>query len=77
MGFKEMNTTEVLKQWNRVSATIRKPTLDDACDLIESLYLEIDKQRKEVEYQKRRQDLKEQEYKTMIVEITNVVQRYK
>ena len=71
-----MNTKEVLKLWSRISATTRKPTLNDACDLIESLCLEIDKQRKEVEYQKRRQDLKEQEYKTMIVEITNVVSKY-
>ena len=71
-----MEVSEVLKEWSKNAAAMRKPMLTEACDVIESLCLEVLKLGKEVDYQKRRQDLKEQEYKTMIVEVQNVVSKY-
>jgi hypothetical protein len=71
-----MDTKKLLTEWSTSAAMIRKPKLGEACDVISSLCMEVFKLEGEVKYQKNRQDLKEQEYKTMIIEIQNVVQKY-
>ena len=72
----EIEISSISKDWDRTRAILRKPSLLEACEVIQTLCLEVEKVRKEVEYQKKRQDLKEQTYKTMMVEVQNVIQKY-
>jgi hypothetical protein len=67
---------QTLKDWNPLAARIRKPTIEDGCKIIEDLCLEIRRLEAEVAHQKKRQDCKEQEYKTMLVEMHNVLHKY-
>ena len=67
---------QLMKDWELTAAMIRKPRFSDTCDLIQNLCMEIKELRKEVEYQKKRQDVEEQKYKTMLLEVQNVVTRY-
>jgi hypothetical protein len=71
-----MDTKKILGEWSRHAAMIRRPQLVEACDVIESLCMELVKLKEEVLYQKKRQDLKEQQYKTMILEVQNIVGKY-
>lgn len=71
-----MDTKEIAAEWHFDNAAIKRPKLRDACDMIVKLCVELNKQRAETAFQKRRQDLKEQHYKTMMVELQNVVNKY-
>ena len=71
-----MDTKQILTEWHSSAAHIRKPKLGEACDVIGDLCLEVVRLRDEVEYQKKRQDAKEQLYSTMLVELHNVVAKY-
>ena len=71
-----MDTKKVLNEWSTSAAMVRKPKLGEACEVISTLCMEVCRLEEEVKYQKNRQDLKEQEYKTMLIEIQNVVQKY-
>lgn len=71
-----IDTKQIFVEWDYGRAQIRKPKLQEACDLIKDLCSEVDRLKKEVEQQKKRQDVKEKTYETMIVEIQNVVMKY-
>jgi hypothetical protein len=71
-----VDTGAILKEWHSSTAVIRKPKLGEACEVIDALCMEVIRLRDELDYQSKRQDLKEQQYKTMIIEIQNVVQSY-
>jgi hypothetical protein len=71
-----MDTKELMRTWDNSAARLRKPKLEEACDVILDLCIELNKINKEVEYQKNRQDIKEQFYKTMMIELHNVVSKY-
>ena len=71
-----MDIKKLLNDWSISSAMIRKPKLDEACKIIESLCMSINKLEDDLAYQKNRQNVKEQTYKTMIFEIQNVVSKY-
>ena len=70
------DTGALMRDWSTQSAMIRKPKLDEACTVISDLCMEVVALKREVAYQKKRQDLKEQQYKTMILEVQNVVSSY-
>lgn len=67
---------DVIKNWNETAMRINRPRLADAADIIVKLVIEIEELRKELLYQSKRQDLKEQQLKTMFVELHNVVQKH-
>ena len=71
-----IDMNKIFIEWDYGRAQIRKPKLQEACDLINELCHEVDRLKKEVEQQKKRQDIKEQTYETMMVEIQNVVTKY-
>lgn len=71
-----MDTKEIMQAWGTSVALMRKPKLTEACDVIADLCLEVGRLKKESDYQKQRQDTKEAHYKTMIVELHNVVSKY-
>lgn len=71
-----MDTKKILIEWSASTAMIRKPKLNEACDVISNLCMEVSRLKDAVEYQKKRQDIKEQQYKTMLIEVQNVVQKY-
>ena len=71
-----MDTKKILTEWSTSAAMIRKPKLNEACDVISNLCMEVSRLEDAVEYQKKRQDIKEQQYKTMLIEVQNVVQKY-
>lgn len=71
-----MDTKQICYDWDYGRASLRKPKLQEACDLITSLCHEIRRLEKEVAYQCKRQDLKEQHYDTMMVEVQNVIRKY-
>lgn len=71
-----IDTKQIFIEWDYGRAQIRKPKLQEACDLINELCHEVCRLKKEVEQQKKRQDIKEQTYDTMMVEIQNVVMKY-
>ena len=71
-----MDTKKILSEWSQQSAYTIKPKLADACDVIESLCVEVVRLKKEVEYQKGAQSRRESTYKNMVLEVQNVVGRY-
>ena len=71
-----MDTKKILKEWSPLAASLAKPSLNDACSVIETLGLEITRLEKEVKYQSKRQDNKELVYKDMMIELQNVIARY-
>ena len=71
-----MDIKQILTEWHSSAAHIRKPKLGEACDVIGDLCIEVQRLQGEVEYQKNRQDAKEQQYATMLVELHNVVSNY-
>lgn len=71
-----MDIKKISKDWAPLSASLAKPSLNDACAVIESLCLEITKLEKEVKYQTKRQDNKEIIYKDMMIELQNVMGKY-
>ena len=71
-----MEAKEILKEWSISAASLRRPALAEACDVIGGLCLKVAELDKEVLYQKNRQDLKEREYKVMMMEIQNIVSKY-
>ena len=71
-----IDTKKIFIEWDYGRAQIRKPKLQEACDLINEMCHEVDRLGKEVEQQKKRQDIKERTYETMMVEIQNVVIKY-
>ena len=71
-----MDTGKILKEWSPVAARLSKPTLDDACKVIEDACMEIKRLERELVYQSKRQDLNEIKYKDMMIEVQNVITRY-
>jgi len=72
-----IDAKEIAKHWGNYAAVQqRAPKLFEACDLIVSLCVEIERLKKEVEKESKRQDVERQKYKTMLLEIQNTVQRY-
>ncbi len=71
-----MDVNEILKKWSPLAARLSKPSLNDACEVIETLGLEIIRLKKEVKYQENRQNNKEIIYKDMMIELQNVVSKY-
>tara|TARA_R110002167_G_scaffold45515_6_gene136747 strand:+ start:248 stop:466 length:219 start_codon:yes stop_codon:yes gene_type:complete len=71
-----MDTKEISRKWSPLAASLTKPSLNDACEVIENLCLEITRLEKEVKYQEKRQDNKEIIYKDMMIELQNVVSKY-
>ena len=71
-----MDIKKVLMEWSPLAASLAKPSLNDACAVIENLCLEITKLEKEVKYQAKRQDNKELIYKDMMIELQNVMGKY-
>lgn len=71
-----MDTKKIMADWSPLAAQIAKPKLNEACDVISNLCLEISRLKDEVSYQKTRQDQKEITYKNMILEVQNVVSKY-
>ncbi len=72
-----MDLDKVVEDWgSHVKLQQTRPTLISASETVIDLVLEIKKLRKELEYEKKRQDIKEQHFKTMFVELHNVVNKY-
>ena len=71
-----IDTSAIFKDWSATAAYIRKPKLDEACKVIESLCIEVIRLEKELVIQGNRQDIKEQTYKTMMIEVQNVIHKY-
>ena len=74
---KRMDIDSIKQDWcNPVLTRQRKPTIESACDVVTSLLVEISKINQELEKERRRQDINEQKYKTMLMEIQNTVSSY-
>ena len=71
-----MDVNSILREWSPLAARLSKPTLDDACKVIEDACMEIKRLEKELVYQSKRQDLNEIKYKDMMLEVQNVIARY-
>lgn len=71
-----MDTNEIMRAWNHSSALMRKPKLEEACDVIAHLCMELTRAREEVKHQKNRQYLKDETYETMMEELHNVLSNY-
>lgn len=72
-----MDINEIAKEWgNPIKVRIRKPSIEEACDVVMSLILEVSKARKEAAEEKKRQDIKAQQLKIMMIELQNTINKY-
>lgn len=71
-----VDVDQILKEWNRTAATMRKPTLVEGCDVIETLCVEVKQLRNALASEQKRQEAEEQKYRTMLIEVQNVVTGY-
>lgn len=72
-----MNIEKIINDWcNPVLVKDRKPTVEEACETIMSLAGEIKRKNTVIEFERNRQNIKEQHYKTMMNELHNVISTY-
>jgi hypothetical protein len=71
-----MNTKEIAENWHYGRACITRPKMQEACDLILSMCVEIDRLNKEVEREKARQDDRDRKNKEMVNEVQNTIRKY-
>ena len=72
-----MDIDKVKGDWcNPVLVKERKPTIEEACETIMALIVEISQLKQGLEKERGRQDIEKQKYKTMLLEIQNTVTRY-
>ncbi len=71
-----MNTKEIAQNWHFGRVCISKPKLQDACDLILSMCVEIDRLNQEIGREKMRQDDRDRKNKEMVIEVQNTVRKY-
>ena len=67
---------KIAAEWHPDAIMMEKPMLADTKQMVTDLVSHIRSLEKEVAYQKKRQDNKEQQFKTMHVEIGNVINKY-
>ena len=73
---KPLDTDAIFKKWGYSEMLARRPTMQECADDMGALSVLISDLRGQVEHQKKRQDLKEQQYKIMMIELHNVIQKY-
>lgn len=71
-----MNTKEIAENWHYGRACITRPKMQEACDLILSMCVEINRLNKEVEREKARQDDRDRKNKEMVNEVQNTIRKY-
>lgn len=71
-----MNTKKIAENWHYWRACITRPKMQDACDLILSMCVEIDRLNKEVKQEKTRQDDRDRKNKEMVNEVQNTMRKY-
>ena len=73
---KDSELKKIAEQWHPDAIMLKRPMLADTKVMVTELLAYIRHLEKEVAYEKKRQDLKEQNYKAMHIEIGNVINKY-
>lgn len=72
-----INTKEIMQKWRYDFAIIRKPKLEEACEQIEELCIELAACRKRLAVLESAEKGRQCENNTMLLEIENLVRKYR